>query len=516
VLATLALALAGGPAPARAARDGPEADLFDTPGPARQREAAEEAEEAEEEGGRESAEQEAAEGLRLRLTEREDKRRPARPWSTDVAGRPLTVGGEWELEVGYLRRRLLADRPERADRLLVEQGLQLETFYSFGPPLSLFAQVRLTMEQDALSHTFEGVSDYYVERDEMWLVSEDVLGSGVSVELGRLDFEDDRRWWWDDDLDAARVSWETESTEVSVALARELISDRSDRSWVDPNDDGVLRVLGELSWDFRRGQAAEWFVLAQDDHSRREQLGEVRGKEREDESDATLLWLGARLMGVFDLGPHGLFGYWLDAAWLQGHERFAEYEEVSRRRSRVDRVGERDVRGWAFDLGLGWILPLPWEPRIFGGYALASGDPAPESGTDRAFRQTGLQANEAGFGGVERFPSYGLVLDPELSNLGIVTLGVGLSLLRASSLDLVYHYYRLAQPADSLRDARLEAELDGVHRGVGHALDLVLALEEWERFEFDLALGALRLGPAFGANQGRWSAGGFVAVRYAF
>ena len=43
-----------------------------------------------------------------------------------------------------------------------------------------------------------------------------------------------------------------------------------------------------------------------------------------------------------------------------------------------------------------------------------------------------------------------LGLDPELSNLSIVTVGAGVELLRSSSLDLVYHYYRLVEPADSI------------------------------------------------------------------
>jgi hypothetical protein len=123
---------------------------------------------------------------------------------------------------------------------------------------------------------------------------------------------------------------------------------------------------------------------------------------------------------------------------------------------------------------------------------------------------TGIQGNEAGFGGVERFPSYGILLDPELSNLGILTLGGGISLFSSSSLDLVYHYYRLAEPSFFLRDSSLEAALDGRHRDLGQAIDLVLAVEEWERYEFHVGLSAFRAGAAFGPDDGNWSFGGFV------
>ncbi len=74
----------------------------------------------------------------------------------------------------------------------------------------------------------------------------------------------------------------------------------------------------------------------------------------------------------------------------------------------------------------------------------------------------------------------------------------------------MYHHYWLAEPALFLRDASLEAVLDGRHRNLGQAVDLVLAVEEWQRYEFHVALSAFRAGPAFGRDDGSWSFGGFV------
>jgi alginate production protein len=209
-------------------------------------------------------------------------------------------------------------------------------------------------------------------------------------------------------------------------------------------------------------------------------------------------------------------GYWLDLAWVHGDERRNAFEELSRDRSVVEERNDLEVSGWAFDLGLTWLLPGRLEPRIFAGYARGSGDRPRDHGTDRSFRQTGLEENEAGFGGVERFSHYGVLLDPELSNLGIVTAGAGISLLRSSSLDLVYHHYRLIEPAEELLDARVDVALDGRHRDVGHEVDLVLAIEEWERLELELILSAFRAGDAFGSDRGSWGVGGFFATRIAF
>jgi hypothetical protein len=454
--------------------------------------------------------------LRERLTEREDRRRPLVPWSIEIGGHPLTAGGEYAIGLGYLRNQIIGEDVNQTDRLLLEQDLQLELFYTIGPELSLFWQVDIVMEEDLLPDTPDGISDIFLERGEMWLYSENILGTGLNFDIGRLDFEDDRRWWWDDELDAVRLEYERETFSIWLAAARELGSKQTHQSDVDPDDERVFRAIGEASWEWQTNHAAELFVLYQDDHSSTEDPGEVVSEEREDGSDAELTWLGARLTGIFGFETRGYLGYWLDTALVVGKDKAVEFEESSRHESVATQLDRRDVFGWGLDAGIIWLLPLRWEPRLYAGYAFGSGDSNPESDRDRSFRQTGIATNEAGFGGVERFAQYGIALDPELSNLGILTLGAGLSLLRSSSLDLVYHYYRLVEPADELRDSRLELALDGQHRDLGHGADLVLALEEWERFELHLGATAFRAGHAFGMERGTWSYGGFFEAIYAF
>ena len=468
-------------------------------------------------GPDEDEEEEDDEGLQQRLTEREDKRRPLEPFEIDVAGHALILGGEYEVELGYIDDRVNelevdGELVDEADRFAMQNQLELEAFYSIGPAFAAFVQIAGVWEEDLLGNTFEDVSDTYVERGEMWVYSENVLESGVNLDAGRLDFEDDRRWWWDDELDAARIGYESGSVEVTLALAYELASDRSDRSWVDPEHERVLRWISESSWDFHENHSFQVFLLHEDDHSPTEQVGDTVSVEREDDADARLTWVGLRQTGIFDLGARGYLGYWLDTAVMRGDEREIEFGDPEGGRVEAEEVRRHDVSGWAVDAGFSWLLPLPCEPRLFAGYAHGSEE----------FRQSGVQDNEAGFGGVERFDSYGLLLQPELSNLGIVTLGAGLSLFRSSSLDLVYHHYRLYEPSEDLRDSELQFELDDEHKELGHEIDLVLALEEWERLEFTVAASALRTSNAFGVggpaeNGGRgWVVGGFLAVRYGF
>lgn len=454
--------------------------------------------------------------LRQRLTEREDVRQPPDPWSINVAERPLTITGEYEVALAAIRRRVIEEDVHEADRLLLAHELELEAFYTFGPALSMFAQMRFGGAEDQLDDTPDAVSESYVERGEMWLYSEDLGGSGIDLDLGRLHFEDERRWWWDDELDAIRISTEPEPLGFGLAVAQELGPERSSPDEIDPEDEDVLRVIGQLAWVWSPRHAMELFLLRQEDRSAAEQPGQTVRSDGADEVDADLTWWGARFSGINPLSRGGYWGYWFDSAWVRGRERIAEIDESESGATEVASLRERHVDGWALDAGFIGILPYRYEPRLYAGYAIGSGDADSQSSHDDTFRQTGLQSNEAGFGGVERFPSYGVLLDPELSNLRVTTVGAGFSLWRSSSLDLLYHHYQLVHPAQSLRDAGLDLQLDGHHRDLGEELDVVLAIEEWERLELLIIGSAFRAGKALGLDEGEWSLGGFGELRIVF
>ena len=169
-------------------------------------------------------------------------------------------------------------------------------------------------------------------------------------------------------------------------------------------------------------------------------------------------------------------------------------------RSVVEALTRRDVRGWGLRRrGQLAAARSPASPASSRATPSAPATATPGAGTDRSFRQTGIQANEAGFGGVERFPPYGILLDPELSNLGILTLGGGLSLFaRARSTSSTTTTGSSSPPTRCATPGsrRSSTAATGPRSGV----DLVLAVEEWERVELDLALAAFRAGPAFGRS----------------
>ena len=175
--------------------------------------------------------------------------------------------------------------------------------------------------------------------------------------------------------------------------------------------------------------------------------------------------------------------YWMNAAYVTG-----ETSELP---------GAPDIHGFGVDLVVTYAPDLAWEPSVSLGFAFGSGDGDPGDGVNRNFRQTGLQENNASFNGVARFKYYGEVLDPELSNLAVMTFGAGINPIDNGSLDLVYHYYLQHHAADGLSDSNLDAEPDGRHRELGHGLDLVLGYHGIDDLSAKIVVGAFLPGRAF-------------------
>ena len=49
--------------------------------------------------------------------------------------------------------------------------------------------------------------------------------------------------------------------EIQLSVAQELFSDRTSQTYVDPDQERILRFIGEISWDFSDDHALELFGL---------------------------------------------------------------------------------------------------------------------------------------------------------------------------------------------------------------------------------------------------------------
>lgn len=325
--------------------------------------------------------------------------------------------------------------------------------------------------------------------DQMFVTIKDFTAP-FEFTVGRRNYEDERHWLYDTSMDIASTSLKLGKFRAEALVGREVLvhldllkREKRDRinTYVFYADYRGIEDIKLAAYTFFR-----------EDRARRE------GRP---------LLMGLRSQGM----PSDTFSYWIELAHMRGrHESLQRY-----------------FSAYAIDVGATYrFLDLPLKPNITLGFAFGTGDDNRSNNRSNEFRQTGLQSNEAKLAGVSEFKIYGEALDPELSNLKILTVGLGFRPAPNVSVDFVYHRYRLHEIADEVRDSALTAQMNQIDtrlsKDVGSAFDMVFGFRNLfgvRRLGLDLRVGWLFPGKAFLRDEGgkdnpniRHGANGFTIV----
>lgn len=317
--------------------------------------------------------------------------------------------------------------------------------------------------------------DFTLELKEAW-VRAGPAGDGPFLQIGRQQFEDERKWAYDEELDAVRLGYRRGAFRGEVSVSRNGLVDKKP---VGPAErERIDNYIAVGTWSPGEWLAVEAYVIGRDDRT----------------AAGDRPWfVGLRSWGE----PVEDLDYWLELGHVRG------------------RAGGRRLRGWGVDLGLTYEWPVGPRPGVTLGLAFGTGDGDGDDGRDRSFRQTGLHTNEGDFGGAAEFKYYGEILDPELSNLLILTAGVGVRPSERWSVDLVYHHYVQHRARPALRGADLEAEPSGRRRRLGGEIDLIVGVVEiLDRIEVKATVGYFFPGPAFPDASAAWGVGVEAQVRF--
>jgi alginate production protein len=301
-------------------------------------------------------------------------------------------------------------------------------------------------------------------------------GPGLSLVVGRQKFFETRRWYYDNrNLDAVRIFGEHGRVAFQVSVSRDLF----DKTRNQRDQDATNRIA-EVRWDLRRDLALQAFYLNREDRTELRNSPEI---------------LGLRVLG--DPGTH--LEFWADLAHEGGTRGLLD--------SSTGAIMVRTVQAHALDIGLTYRPRVVLDPSFTASFALGSGDdqltlPAGQlpHGADGTFHQSGLQRNRTSLNGVVSFRYYGEVLNPELTNLRIQTLGAGLRPFRPLSLDFLFHLYRQDVPSSRLENTDLDAKPSGLDPHLGSEWDVVVGYEPRREFELRLTGGYFQPGKAFPAD----------------
>lgn len=339
--------------------------------------------------------------------------------------------------------------------------LTVEFLYEANSYFEIFTEIEATKRIN-IEHgddTSFPSNDEELNLKELYFDVKDLPAEGLTVRAGRQEFEDKREWLYDEELDGIRVFYEQQNWSVELSASRQL-SFRENLISDDSYDEHRNYYMAYTSYEPLKGHELNAYTIVVDDR----------------EADDTLVHFGMRSSGRFQ----EQLAYWAELGAVRGQE------------------DNTDVRGYGFDVGATYTFASKFSPALTLAYAFGSGDSDTDDSVDRNFRQTGIQDNTGRFIGVEDFQLYGEALDPELSNIGILTIGAGIRPSPKSSVELIYHHYRQNELVeDEIRNASIRAETAGQSHDIGQGLDIVLGYHEIKNLQLYARYGLFFPGDAF-------------------
>ena len=254
----------------------------------------------------------------------------------------------------------------------------------------------------------------------------DPFGVGLDLQVGRVDFDDEREWLYDQNLDALRAIWTGKKIRAELSYSEtlsdsNLVDEAATNSmlYISNNDDDRHFAAYVIHRDF------DLLIPVQRTHFGLRALGE---------------WLPRQKI-------------WAELAYMVGE------------------IGPIENQGWAFDIGSTWRVHERFALTV--GYAVGQGDDQ-DATVDSTFRQSGLQDNTAKFSGFTSFRYYGELLNPELTNLEILTVGLGWLPGQGISLDLVGHSYQQNELSDRLVISDIDRQPNGIDLDLGTEIDFIV------------------------------------------
>ena len=370
----------------------------------------------------------------------------------------LSLGGKLNVELKLKNDEDFdAGKPDRLAS--VESLFSLAALYQPSPDIEIFAETRFSHENPFEDTSGKKEEGNLIEFREGYI--HHFLAEPISFQIGRQKLSDSREWLYDERLDAVRVLFEEGAFSAELSISSMLVDP-------DGDEDEITNYIASATYTYAKKSSISLYGIARED----------RGKKDRDPVFVGLSWRDR---------PKKRQQFWLDSAVLLGHDR------------------KKDLLGVGFDAGWSQQFKHPLKPSVTLAYAFGSGDSNPKDNKDHNFQQTDLQDNTGKFVGKTKFSYYGEVFDPELSNMMIFTVGVGVVPSESVSLDIVYHYYMLVELDDELRDAAVEEDLTGNNKRLGHEVDLIVGMEFAENIRGSFTADAFLPGSAFEKDHTAYS-----------
>ncbi|MCK7551372.1 alginate export family protein [Marinobacter goseongensis] len=345
-------------------------------------------------------------------------------------------------------------------------------------------------------------TDGFVAMREAWLDYNGLSDyPGESVRFGRERLKEDSGMWWDDDITLVRWIFNTSLLESTVGVAQKLAELRTDNNELQDDEQDIARFFAQTRWQWKKGHYLGFLATHGQGYGDQAEEYAGRGQTLDRSFTDSLTWASLQAdRSYFDWRSHDAIQYFASVAAVTGSDTV-----VGPDASAANGVSarDRDVSGWAADLGArAQLLDTPrWVIGAHG--AMASGGEGP--GESDAFQQTSLESNRSRFTGTRsQVQRFGEAIQPEWSNLQVLTLYTALSDRDTWDANVLYHRYWLSDQNGTVQSDLVEPGFTGSSDDLGQSVDLVLAYygdsasTSWAAVDVRLRGGVFMPGDAYG------------------
>ncbi|MDX1456344.1 MAG: alginate export family protein [Marinobacter sp.] len=345
-------------------------------------------------------------------------------------------------------------------------------------------------------------TDGFVALREAWIDYNGLTAyPGESIRLGRERLKEDSGMWWDDDLTLVRWIVDTSLLDATVGMGQKLAELRTDANELPEDEQDIARFFATTRWQWRKDHYLSFLLSHGEGVGNQAGQAAARGESVSEGYVGSLTWAGVSAdRAYFDWHSHNTIQYFASLAGVTGSEDTSQPDPAM-----PSGFGERerDVNGWAADLGLrAQLVDSPrWVVGVHGAMASGGGD---ESQSD-AFRQTGLESNRSRFTGTRsQIQRFGEAVQPQWRNLKVATVYTALTDRDAWAANLLYHRYWLNDADGVFESDLIEPGFAGSSDDLGESIDLVLdfygdsAATSWAAFDVRLRGGVFLPGQAYG------------------
>ena len=373
---------------------------------------------------------------------------------------PTELGGEIELNLSQAD-----EQDENGDRRRDTAAAELKLTLDFEQEWGRYVQFSTRLALSSVRFSEEELNNdddefsYDVERLHLDLEP----NKAFQLRLGRQRISDEMQTILDENLDGVRFRYRQKRVEYSLSHTEKDGVELGTRS----SQDNIRNTFGSITFDGVKGSSWMPYLLHRT----------FSAPDSEDGFENT--WIG--LQGIVEPKKSPL-RYWVHASVLDG--------------SRDDDDESTELGGAMVDLGINWRFDVALKPTLSLALTHASGG----SAEDR-FRQSGLHDNDFALNGYNSFRYRGEVLDPEFTNIQIITLGLGAKLGKDWEADIALHSYEQVEIDDQLRGSDIGYDPLGVNGNLGFGADLIVSFSPVKGLDIKGSTGAFSPGDAFDDEQ---------------